>query len=419
MDIARPELAQQRRRKRTIAITIGALIFAASAYAILRMEPAVPSLEKASVWTDTVKRGDLTIEVRGPGVLVPKSTRWISAETSARVERILIKPGATVSADSVLAELSNPEVQDALLAARAEVTATRADLAAQQAQLQSQLLDSRANLAQVKADLASSSLQAEAEKDLASKGVIPKITYQRTEMSRAQLALKVDIEAERVAQFSKTMDAQLQAARARLAQLDNTLQLRERQAAALQVRAGIDGVLQQITIEEGQQVQAGLNLARVARPDVLIAQLRVPETQAKDVSIGLVVRVDTRNGVIAGRVVRIDPAVKEGTVLVDVDLTGDLPAGARPDLSVDGVIEIAKLANVLYISRPAQGQPLSNTELFRLQDAQSSGYASRTPVRLGRASVSVIEVQSGLNVGDRVILSDTSEVDRFNKIRVR
>ncbi len=419
MDIARPELAQQKRRKRLIIAGVGALIFAASAYAILTMEPAMPSLDKATVWTDTVKRGDLMIEVRGVGVLVPKTTRWISAETNARVERIVVKPGTLVTADTVLAELSNPEVQDALLAARAAVTAARADLAAQQAQLQSQLLDSRANLAAVKAELASIELQAAAEKDLTAKGVIPKITFQRTELSRNQMALKVEIEAERVSHFSKTMDAQLQAARARLAQLDNTLNLRERQANALNVKAGIDGVLQQIAIEEGQQIQAGVNIARVAKPDVLMAQLKVPESQAKDVQINLSVRVDTRNGVIPGTVVRVDPAVKEGSVLVDVDLQGEMPVGARPDLSVDGVIEIAKLTDVLYVSRPAQGQPQSQTQLFRMQNNTREGTAERTPVTLGRASVSVIEISSGLKLGDRVILSDTSDVDRYTKIRVQ
>jgi HlyD family secretion protein len=418
MDISRPEFAQARRRKRLIIGALLGVLFAVAAYALWRMEPAVPTLEKSAVWTDTVKRGALTIEVRGPGTLVPKSIRWISAETAARVERIVLKPGAIVLADSVILELSNPEVQDALLAARAEVTAARADLSAQQTQLNSQLLDQRAGAGQVQADLASANLQAEAEKDLVEKGVIPAITYKRTELNRDQLKLKVLIELERMQNFARTIDAQLAASRARLAQLDNTLQLRLRQADALQVKAGIAGVLQQIAVEEGQQVSAGLNIARVARPDLLMAQLKVPETQAKDISIGLIARIDTRNGIINGAVARIDPAVQAGTVQVDVELAGDLPVGARPDLSVDGVIEIASLSDVLYVGRPATGQPQSTVSLFKLR-RNDTGLADRTQVRLGRASVSVIEVTGGLSVGDQVILSDTSDYDRFQRVRLK
>lgn len=418
MDISRPEFAQTRRRKRLMIGAVGGILIAAAAYALWRMEPAAPTLEKSAVWTDTVKRGALTIEVRGPGTLVPKSIRWISAETAARVERIVLKPGANVQADSVILELSNPEVQDALLAARAEVTAARADLSAQQTQLNSQLLDQRAGAAQVQADLASANLQAEAEQDLVEKGVIPAITYKRTELNRDQLKLKVQIELERMQNFARTIDAQLAASRARLAQLDNTLQLRLRQANALQVKAGISGVLQQIAVEEGQQVSAGLNIARVARPDLLMAQLKVPETQAKDITIGLIAKIDTRNGIIHGTVARIDPAVQAGTVQVDVELSGDLPVGARPDLSVDGVIEIASLSDVLYVGRPATGQPQSTISLFKLRRNDVS-QADRTQVRLGRASVSVIEVTSGLNVGDQVILSDTSDFDRFQRLRLK
>jgi HlyD family secretion protein len=418
MDISRPEFAHTRRRKRIfIAAAIG-LLFAAASYAVWRLEPAAPTLEKSAVWTDTVKRGALTIEVRGPGTLVPKLIRWISAETAARVERIVVKPGATVTPDTVIAELSNPEVQDALLAARAAVTAARADLSAQQTQLNSQLLDQRAGVAQVQADLASANLQAEAEADLTKKGVIPAITFKRTELNRDQLKLKLEIERERMQNFSRTIDAQLAASRARLAQLDNTLQLRERQANALLVKSGIAGVLQQISVEEGQQVVAGVNLARVAQPDLLMAELKVPETQAKDITVGLPVRIDTRNGIVDGTVSRIDPAVQAGTVQVDVELIGKLPDGARPDLSVDGVIEIAKLSDVLYVGRPATGQPLSTISLFKLRSDDPTR-ADRTQVGLGRASVSVIEITRGLNVGDRVILSDTSEVDRFDRVRLK
>ncbi len=418
MDIARPELAIARRRRKTIYAVIGAIGLAAMTFFVLRLEPSAPVLEKSSVWTDTVKRGELMIEVRGPGTLVPKTTRWISAETAARVERLVVKPGAIVQADTVILELSNPEVQDAMLAARAALTAARADLSAQEMQLKSQSLDQRANLAQVQADLRSANLQTEAEADLAKKGVIPAITYQRTELARDQLKLKVGIEQERVSAFQANISAQLAAARARLAQLENTANLRNRQAESLKVKSGIAGVLQHLPVQEGQQITAGFNLARVAQPDVLMAELNVPETQAKDVTIGLLVRVDTRNGVVEGKVVRLDPAVENGTVQVDVELIGTLPEGARPDLSVDGVIEIARLSNVLYVGRPNTGQPMTSTTLFRLNPNERNTYL-RAPVKLGRASVSSIEVSDGLKEGDVVILSDTNSVDRFDRIRVQ
>jgi HlyD family secretion protein len=418
MDIARPELMIARRRRNRIYAVLGGLGLAATVFFVMRLQPSAPILEKSAVWTDVVKRGELMIEVRGPGTLLPKTTRWISAETAARVERLIVKPGAQVQADTVIMELSNPEVLDAMLAAQAALTAARADLAATEMQLKSQLLDQRANLSQVQADLRSANLQTQAESDLAKKGVIPAITFQRTELARDQLTLKVGIERERVAAFEGNVSAQIAAARARLAQLENTAKLRGKQAAALNVVSGITGVLQQVPVEEGQQIAAGVNLARVARPDVLMAALKVPETQAKDVTVGQIVRVDTRNGVIAGTVSRLDPAVQNGTVQVDVELTGAMPEGARPDLSVDGVIEIARLQNVLFVGRPNVGQPMSNTTLFKMQNDDSKIY-QRVPVQLGKASVSMIEVTNGLKEGDRVILSDTNSVERFDRVRVQ
>jgi HlyD family secretion protein len=355
-------------------------------------------------------------EVRGPGTLVPKEIRWITAETSAHVERIVVKPGAQVHADTVLLELSNPEVQEQLASAASAVDAARADNAARKMSLENQLLDQKANFAQVQSDYESARLEAEAKQELAKKGVIPSIQYRQIQLTADQRKVRLEIEKERIAKSQDTVRAQVAADSTRLKQLSTTLALRQRQVDALKLKAGIDGVLQQVPVQEGQQVLAGVNLARVARPDVLRAELRIAETQAKDVQIGQKVNVDTRNGIVAGSVERIDPAVQNGTVQVDVDLTGALPPGARPDLSVDGTIEIERLPDVLYVGRPAFGQPNSEVRLFRVNAADGS--ANRIPVRLGRSSVNLIEITQGLKEGDQVVLSDTSAWDAYDRIRL-
>ena len=417
MDISRPDLKQKKRRRQLVYVGAGILTLIAIAFGLYAIEPAAPKVARAQVWIDAVKRGEMKREVRGPGTLVPKDVRWIAAETTARVDRFLVKPGALVSADTVIMELSNPEVMDQLLAARSEVTAAEADHAALRMNLESQALDQRANMAGIEADYESARLQAEAEADLNQKGIISDINFRRSELTAERLKVRLDIEQERIAKFKDTMSAQLAAGRARIEQLRNTLALRERQADSLKLKAGIDGVLQQVPVEVGQQVAPGTNLARVARPDVLIAELRIPETQAKDVLVGQKVAVDTRNGIVEGLVARIDPAVLNGTVQVDVDLVGTLPAGARPDLSIDGTIEIERLADVLYVGRPAYGQPQSDTTLFRV-DAKS-GIATRVPVKLGRASVTVIEVSRGLAEGDQVVLSDTEQWDKYDRLKLQ
>lgn len=416
MDIQRIDRARQKQLRQWGLGTLGALSVAALGIWLAALDPAAPSVDKASLWTDTVKRGEMLREVRGPGLLVPKEIRWIAADTAARVERIVVRPGATVAADTVILELSNPEVIDQALAAEAALAAAEADYTARDATLQSQLLDQRAVQAQVQADFESARLQAEAEAELTAKGIIPRIQFRRSQLNAEQLRGRVAIEAQRIDQFKASLAAQLAADRARIAQLRNAAELRRRQADALQLRAGVVGVLQQVPVQEGQQVAPGANLARVARPGFLMAELRIPETQIKDVLIGQTVRVDTRNGVIAGQVSRIDPAVQNGAVLVDVELSGELPPGARPDLSVDGIVEIERLPDVLYVGRPAYGQPESAVRLFRIDP--ESGLALRVPVRLGRASVSVIEVQQGLAAGDLIILSDTSQWDDYDRLRI-
>ncbi len=417
MDIARPELKKRKRRRQ---ILIGGAVVAVLAVATLglaRLGPAVPSVERSSVLVDTVKRGELLREVRGPGTLVPKEIRWIAAETAARVERIVVRPGAAVKADTVILELSNPEVEDQLLTAKAAVTAAQADLAAKRTDLKSKQLDEQSALALAKSDYETARMQAEAEKVVAEKGVIPAVQYRKSLVTLDQLKQRVSIEEQRVVEFGRNIAAQIAAEQARIDQLVGTRDLRQRQADALHLRAGIAGVLQQVPVEEGQQVVAGTNLARVARPDSLRAELRIAETQAKDVVLGQSVKVDTRNGIVEGKVSRVDPAVQNGTVQVDVDLIGKLPPGARPDLSVDGTIEIERLPDVLYVGRPAFGQPDSEVRLFKLDPA--SGIAARVPVRLGKSSVNLIEIKQGLNAGDQVILSDTSAYDQHDRIRLR
>ena len=417
MDIARPELKQQRQRRRLLIGATLAVLIGCVAYAVAQLEPAAPQVDRQSVWIDTVKRGDLLREVRGPGQLVPKEIRWISADAGARVERVFVRPGAQVAPDTLIMELRNPEVIDQMLSAQAAFQAAKADLEARRTQLQSQVLDQRSQIATVEAEREGAKLQAEAEGELNRRGIVSALQYRQTKLKADQLGIRLDIEQQRLTMLGTNLNAQMAAERARLDQLKNTLESRERQAEALNVRAGMAGILQVIAVEEGQQISPGANLARVARPDVLRAELRVPETQAKDVKLDQVVRVDTRNGVVDGRVVRIDPAVLNGTVQVDVDLIGALPPGARPDLSVDGTIEIEKLTDVLYVGRPAFGQAESTTTLFRL-DAQGD-MARRVPVELGRASVSLIEISRGLDAGDRVILSDTTSYDQHDRLRLR
>ncbi len=416
MDIARPEL-RQRKRRRQMMIGAGVLLLVAAAGAgLAALGPAVPTVERSSLLVGTVKRGELLREVRGPGTLVPKEIRWIAADTAARVEQILVRPGAQVEPDTIILELGNPELQGDLLAATAEVTAAGSDLAAKRTELQSRLLDHQAAEAQARADYESARMQAESEKSVAEKGIIPAVQYRRSLIELEQLHYRVDIEGQRVAEFRRNIAAQLAAAEARLEQLAATRDLRQRQVERLHVRAGIAGVLQQVPVEAGQQVAAGSNLARVARPGELMAELRIAETQAKDVALGQAVRVDTRNGIVDGRVLRVDPAVQNGSVQVDVELQGTLPPGARPDLSVDGTIEIERLPDVLYVGRPAFGEPGSDVRLFRLDPA--SGIATRVPVRLGKSSVNLVEVLDGLKAGDQVVLSDTSAWDQHDRIRL-
>ena len=393
---------------------VGVLVIGVATLGLMRLEPAAPTVTRASVWIDSVRQGEMLREVRGPGTLVPRVIRWIGAQTEGRVERVVVRPGATVTADTVLVEMTNPEAMQEAEEARYAVVQAEAELSELKLTLESKQLDQRAAVAGAQAEYEGARLQALAEKDAGS--VVPLIKYQRSELLAQQLKVKLDIEQERLNQFAASVEAQLAVGKAKAEQTRNAYERKRVRVDNLSVRAGIAGVVQEVMVEEGQRVVIGANIARVAPPDDLRAELRVPETQARDVQIDQLVRVDTRNGIVEGHVVRIDPAVQNGTVQVDVDLDGALPRGARPDLSVDGTIEIERLPSVVYTGRPAYGQPNSTVSLFKL--VEGGGYAVRVPVELGRTSVNAVEILKGLSPGDQVILSDTSAWDDRERIRL-
>jgi HlyD family secretion protein len=414
MDIPRPDNKRRKRVRQLGMYGSAALLLLAVGVIVARLEPAAPSVTRASVWIDTVREGEMLRQVRGPGTLVPREIRWIAAQTPGRVEHVVVRPGAVVKADTVLVQMTNPELMREAEEARFALDAAEAELTELRLSLKSQQLDQRASLATARSEYESARLQAEAEK--AAGDVVPALTVQRSELKAEQLKIRLDIETDRLAQFADTMKAQVAAREAVVAQVRNAYERKKQQVDSLTVRAGVAGVVQQMLVEDGQTLALGANIARVARPDDLRAEIDIPETQARDVQLGQKVSVDTRNGVVEGQVVRIDPAVEQGTVQVDVDLTGPLPAGARPDLSIDGTIEIERLPRVLYTGRPAYGQPNSTVGLFKLVD--DGHYAIRVPVEIGRTSVNAVEIVKGLTAGDQVILSDTSAWDDNDRIRL-
>ena len=414
MDIPRTPPDRTRRRLVVGGASAGAVILVTLALA--RLEPAAPTVERASLWIDTVTRGPFVREVRGNGSLVPEQVRWIPAFTESRVERIVVLPGAVVTPETVLLEMTNPELETRTREAELALTAAEADLAALRVTLDHALLDQQAQAAAVRADYLQSQLEAASSDELARQGLVSEIQAKIARLRLEEAATRSELEERRMRSAEAANEARLTAQQARLEQLRELAKLRRRERDGLAVRAGIAGVLQAIVVEPGQQVSPGTNLARVADPSRLKAELRVPETQARDVVIGLPANVDTRNGVVSGRVVRIDPAVTNGTVLVDVELDGELPRGARPDLSVDGTIVVERLDDALTVGRPAFGQPDSRVTLFKLSSDGDS--ATRVAVRLGRGSVHRIEVVEGLAEGERVILSDMSTWDAVDRVRL-
>jgi HlyD family secretion protein len=416
MDIPRPE-AKRKKRIRQAAFGGGAaVVLVIITIFLAQLEPAAPTVDRNTVWPDKVREGEMLRQTRGPGTLVPREIRWIAAQTDGRVDRVVVRPGAVVEPDTVLVEMSNPDLMQQTEEARFALEAAKAEFTDTELRLKNQELDQRAALGGARADYESARLQAEAENDLADEGIVSAIDARRSELMAEQLKLRLEIEEERLAQFSKTLDAQLALQRARLEQVRNAYQRRVDQVESLQVRAGLAGVLQQVEVEEGQRVGLGANIARVARPDELMAELQIPETQARDVQIGQRVDVDTRNGIVEGRVIRIDPAAQAGTVQVDVELVGELPRGARPDMSVDGTIELERLPNVVFVGRPTYAQANSTISLFKIVDG--GAYAVRVPVEIGAMSTNSVEIVKGLVPGDEVILSDTSAWEDNDRIRL-
>jgi HlyD family secretion protein len=414
MDI--PRTPPNRTKQRLLLGGAGAIVVALATVGLARLEPAAPEVERATLWIDSVSRGPFVREVRGNGTLVPEETRLITSLSDGRVERLVIQPGAAVEADTVILEMSNPQLEVQARDAELALAAAEADMKALEVRLDHSLLDQEAQAATVNADYLQRELEAATNEELSKEGLVSQLQAKIAKLRLEEAETRRSLEERRLQSAADSNAAQLVAQRARLEQLRHVATLRRNEYKALFVRAGRAGVLQSTAVQPGQQVAPGTVLARVADPARLKAELRVPETQARDVAIGLPANVDTRNGVVAGRVVRIDPAVVNGTVLVDVALEGDLPRGARPDLSVDGTIVIEKLDDVLTVGRPAFGQPDSRVTLFRLSaDGES---ATRTAVQLGRGSVHRIEVIEGLQEGDRVILSDMSTWDAVDRVRL-
>lgn len=420
MDIQRPaSVARQKKLRRISFAVAGILVIGLVSVVLGRLKPAAPTVERATVWVDTVKRGPMLREVRGLGTLVPvdEARRQLPSATQGRVERIVLRPGALVEPDTVILELSDPQVQQTMSDAEQQSRGAEADYNSLEAKLETDRLTQRAAAAQIAADRDAAKAQFEVDDKLHKEGLQSTLQREISKVRYDSLEKRYQIEMERVEKSEINFKAQLLAQQARIDQLRSQFTLRKQQYDQLRVRAGMTGVLEQISVSVGQQVAPGTNLARVADPTRLKAELRIAETQAKDLTIGQRAKVDTRNGVIDGKVIRIDPAAQQGTVTVDVELIGELPRGARPDLSVDGTIELERLDNVLNVGRPAFGQEQSTVGLFKVD--QATGEASRAQVQLGKSSVNTIQVVGGLAEGDQVILSDMSAWDQFERIRLR
>jgi HlyD family secretion protein len=418
MDIARPEFRQRKRRQQIAGLAAGVVLLAGATVGVSRLKPAAPAVERSTVWTDTVRRGPMLRQVRGLGSLIPSQefTRQIPAETEATVVRIRMLPGSQVTTETVLLEMRNPQVEQVALDAELQLKAAESEYQSLRVRLQSDLMNQKAGAATVTADYSQAKLQAETDKALYDLGVISGLTYQASKGKADELTMRNDIENERLDINQKAIASQLAEQQAKVDQMRALAELKRKQLDALNVRAGIEGVLVDLPLQVGQHVLPGMMLAKVVQPNHLIAELKISETQARDVQIGQPALVDTHNGTVAGTVTRVDPAVQNSTVTVDVKLDGALPKGARPDLSVDGTIDLEHLDDVLYVGRPAFGQENSTITLFKL-DPDGKG-AVRVPVKVGRASVNSIQILEGLSPGDNVILSDMSRSDNTDRIRL-
>ena len=416
VDIARPSQARKKRIRRIIYIGATVIGVLGISVAVSRLRPAAPSVDRAVVWIDTVKRGDFTRQVRGSGVLTPEDIRWIPAQTQGRVEDIVLRPGAVVKPDTVILILSSPELTQLTRDAELAYQGAKAAYDNKKADLESALLSEESGTESIRAQYNQAEMDLKANEALFKENLVPELTVQQKRSNRDDLKNRLAVEQNRLKITREGTTSQLAPQEADVNQKKAAWDLKRKQLEDMKVKAGMSGILQLVPVERGQQVAPGDKLARVADPTNLKAELRIAETQTKDIRPGQYAEVDTRNGVVKGHVSRIDPASSGGTVGVDVLMDGPLPAGARPDLSVDGTIELQKLVNIVYVGRPAFGQENSTVTIFKVQP---NGDAVATKVQLGVASVSTIEVKQGLQPGDQVILSDMSQYDSFDRVQLK
>jgi HlyD family secretion protein len=417
MDIQRPSNARAKKIRRIAYGTIALILIGGVTYGLSKLKPAAPYVDPGTVWSDTVKRGPMLREVRGLGTLVPEDIRWVAAQTDAHVDKWVLRPPAIVKPDSIIMELSDPTVQKDAVDAEYQLKGAEADHENLKVQVNSDLMSQKATEASVRSDYEQAKIQHDVDEKLVKEGLTSQLIEQQSRVKAEQLAIRLQLEAERTKVASDSANAKLAAQQAKVEQMKALYGLKRSQLEALHVRAGIDGVLQLLPVDVGQHVTPGMNLARVADPKKLRAEVKIAETQAKDVVPGQKAAIDTRNGIVNGHVSRVDPSVINGTVTVDVTIDDPLPPGARPDLSVDGTITLENLRNVLFVGRPVHGQSDSTIGIFKLTEDGSE--ATRVNVKLGRSSVNTIEIVDGLRVGDKVILSDMSAWDNFDRVRLK
>jgi HlyD family secretion protein len=417
MDIQRPSNARAKKIRRIASATVALLLVGGVTYGLSKLRPAAPSVDRATIWPDEVKRGPMVREVRGLGTLVPEDIRWVAAQTDAHVDKWVLRPPAVVKPNSIIMELSDPAVQKDAVDAEYQLRGAEADYENLKVQVDSDLMNQKANEAAVRSDYEQARLQHDVDEKLYKEGIGSDHIRNLSRVKEEQLAIRVQLEGERTKIAVDSARARLAAQQAKVEQMRALYQLKKTQAEALHVRAGIDGVLQLLPVDVGQHVTPGMNLARVADPKKLRAEIKIAETQAKDVMPGQKASIDTRNGIVGGHVSRVDPSVINGTVTVDVTIDDPLPPGARPDLSVDGTITLENLKDVLYVGRPVHGQSDSTIGIFKIVD--DGAEAVRVNVKLGRSSVNTIEILDGLKVGDKVILSDMSAWDNFDRVRLK
>jgi HlyD family secretion protein len=417
MDIARPEEKRKKRIRRYIYVGAALVLVVLATAALSRLKPAAPRVDRSTVWTDTVKRGPVLREVRGLGTLVPETVWVIPAATDGRVEKRYLLPGTLAEANTIILDLSNPQLEQEALDAQYQLKGAEASYEQTKAELQNQLMDKRTQAAAVSSQYRTAEMQKEAYEHLGKLGLKADLDVKTSEVQAEELAKQNDLAQQEVETFANSINAQLAVQQANIDQKRALYELKRSQVAQLHVRAGVNGILQELDVDVGQRVAQGTPLAKVSQPTELKASLQIAETQAKDVQIGQKASIDTHNGIIPGHVMRIDPSVINGTRVVDVKLDGPLPQGAVPDLSVEGTVEIERLADVLYVGRPVHGDADSTVGLFKLIDGGSE--AVRVPVGIGSESVNTVEVRKGLNVGDSVILSDMSAWDNYDRVELK